>query len=147
MLIKVARFHIKDGKVIEGIHENISGDVNSIRGDVSNIRGDVSDICGNVSNINGNVSGIRGDVIGISGDVSNIWGNVSRLRGDVSDIVGNIDACELTKYTNVSDLIQPEVKVKKPVTIELRYELTDEQLETVKKKLLEAGEKFTVYQR
>jgi hypothetical protein len=36
-------YHIKDGIRIEGVHENISGNVNDIRGDVSGISGNLDD--------------------------------------------------------------------------------------------------------
>lgn len=48
-------WHTKDGVRVDGVHDNI-------RGDVSGISGDVSGILGDVSGIRGNVSGIRGDI-------------------------------------------------------------------------------------
>jgi len=55
-------YHYKDSVKIEGVHSDISGNVNGIRGVVSNIRGDVNDIWGDVSDISGNVTGIYGNL-------------------------------------------------------------------------------------
>lgn len=83
-------YHYKDGIRIEGIHDDIYGDVSGIRGDITHIRGDIS--------------GIRGDVSGIIGDITDI-------RGDLTYISGNISLCELTyedrnKSINIEDLIK-----------------------------------------
>jgi len=53
--VKTRIWYIKDGKKIDGAHENISGDVSMIRGDVSDIRGDVFNISGGVSEIRGDI--------------------------------------------------------------------------------------------
>jgi prophage DNA circulation protein len=120
-------YYYKDDKKVDGVHSDIRGNVSGIRGDVSGIRG-------NVSSIRGDVSSIRGNVSGIYGDVSGIRGNVSGISGNVSGIIGNLDECGLTaedraKGVKVTDLIKQPEPVKKKVTLEL----TDEQLEQVKK--------------
>ena len=96
-------FHYDDGKVIEGPHKNIFG---------------------NVSGIFGNVSGINGDVSGISGNVSDIFGNVSDIFGDVNSC--NITENDREKGISIQDLIKPISKKK------ITLELTDEQIEKVK---------------
>ena len=76
-------YHIVDGIPVEGMHENLWGDVSSLKGDVSSLWGDVSGLKGEVSGLRGNVvSGLRGDVSG--------------LRGEVSGLRGNVDTCEIT---------------------------------------------------
>jgi hypothetical protein len=133
-------YHVRNGKVMPGIHSNICGDISNIRGDVSHIRGDVSNISGDVSELVGDVSRLRGDISKICGEVFGIYGDVSGIRGfvtgifgDATGIKGNVDEAELTTHErihgiNINELIKP---TKKSVT----FELTDDQLEKVKKAL------------
>jgi len=95
-VIKSELYHIKNGVVVNGIHENLMGDVSGLRGDVSCISGDVSCITGNVSGLSGHVSGLRGDVSGIT--------------GNVSGLSGHVDECEITpdersKGVNIANLV------------------------------------------
>jgi len=45
------------------------------------------------------------DGVKVPGPHKNITGDVSLLRGDVTNLSGNIDDCQLTEMTKVSDLI------------------------------------------
>ena len=87
-----ACYYYVNGKKIDGVHKNITGDVFGITGDVSGI-------CGDVTGVKGNVSDIKGDVTGV--------------RGDVSDIEGDLDDCDLTQEkrnygVNIEELICKE---------------------------------------
>ena len=91
-------YHIENGKIIQGVHSGITG---------------------NVTGISGNVTGISGDVTGIT--------------GDVTGITGDVDEAELTNHerSNGLDINQ----LIKPVNKSITLELTEEQIEKVKRYL------------
>ena len=78
-----AVYYFKDDIRIDGVHDDISG---------------------NVRDIYGNVSGISGDVSGISGNMSGISGNVRDISGDIDEC--DISPEEREKGINIEDLVQ-----------------------------------------
>lgn len=68
------------------------------------VNGVPSDITGNLTGITGNLTGIRGDLTNIRGDLTGITGDLTGIRGDVAD-------CELTdedrkRGINITELIE-----------------------------------------
>ena len=82
-------YYDKDGKRIDGVPADITGDLTGIRGDLTNITGDLTDISGNLSGISGDLTDIRGDLTGVSGDISDCEiTEEERKKGiDIKDLI------------------------------------------------------------
>ena len=60
--IPSATYYYKDYKRVEGVPDDIRGDLTYIRGDLTYITGDLTDITGDLTGIRGNLTGITGDI-------------------------------------------------------------------------------------
>ena len=82
-------FHYKNGKLVKGLHDILSGDVTGLRGDVTWLRGHVTGLRGHVTGLSGHVTGLSGDVTGLSGDVTDCEiSDAEREKGvDVAELV------------------------------------------------------------